>query len=336
MDPRNINISVSSTDEAGRTTSFDASFDGVALPWSELNGVFNAASVQIRDLTHVAPVKSQGMAAPVPKEHIAKDFGVANMTPGEVQALLERQDRFIEELKQDKEKLIANLDIARQERDTQKDLRNEANRRSDAVEEECGHLRAAITSMQDELKKRAELDGIIVKLEADLKVCRKNIEDLKQMNENQKKTIKEQRAKLRSADGAPGVADLQERCNDLHTALANLATEDTALQRKLTKAQADNAELRLQNAALKEDANKRIDKHVEQLDAAEKRFQELKKDAETQAEAIGKRITDAVQSAKEDVMSDESQRDSWMIHKTDANETIDGVLKRLLAGGISF
>lgn len=254
MDPRHINISVSSTDEAGRTTSFDASFDGVALPWSELNGVFNAASVQIRDLTHVAPVKSQGMAAPVPKEHIAKDFGVANMTPGEVQALLERQDRDIEALKQGKEKLIANLDIARQERDTQKDLRNEANRRSDAVEEECGHLRAAITSMQDELK----------------------------------------------------------------------------------KAQADNAELRLQNAKLKEDANKRIDKHVEQLDAAEKRFQELKKDAETQAEAIGKRITDAVQSAKEDVMSNESQRDSWMIHKTDANETIDGVLKRLLAGGISF
>lgn len=108
---------------------------------------------------------------------------------------------------------------------------------------------------------------------------------------------------------------------------ANRTAGDMGRQRSEAM-QALDAEQR-NSARLEEKITELLDKHVEQLDAAEKRYQALMKDARDQAEAMGKVLVEAVEQAKADVDADTGGFSSEVIHKNDVNAYIDGILKRV-------
>lgn len=278
MDPRYISLSLSSTDENGRTNSFESTFDGASASAEALGEVFNSAAESIHELVYAAPIKSQGtvdparrepldfpedhqsgLAAPntalrefpapepapntkpelrtVPGSWLAPNYGVAHMTPGEVQRLLEQRDRHNDGLKLDKEKLIANLDIARQERDKARDeiaeLDAKAMERLRLKDAELSRIRNDLRIAQ-EFRARADersdgfgregehLRGAIEGLQADLQIRRRNIEDLEG-----------QVAELRSLNGQQGteIHRLQETNRELDLRLTNEVDRFDALAR---------------------------------------------------------------------------------------------------------
>ena len=57
MDPRNISLSLSSTNAAGQTTTFSSEFEGAAAPWSDMHRIYAGTAEQIHKLVYVEPVK---------------------------------------------------------------------------------------------------------------------------------------------------------------------------------------------------------------------------------------------------------------------------------------
>lgn len=349
MDPRYISLSLSSTDENGRTNSFESTFDGASASAEALSEVFNSAAESIHELVYVAPIKSQGMADPtqiatvtltaenvdpetvaimtglaapntalrefpapepapntkpelrtVPGSWLAPNYGVAHMTPGEVQRLLEQRDRHNDGLKLDKEKLIANLDIARQERDKARD--------------EIAELDAK--AMERLRLKDAELD----KLRRAVEGLQRLNEGLKKRNDNQSEMIQSMQERLGVFEaGAPGVANLQLNYEALRIEVSQAADDHTRLQdeRDIARKERDQKTSELKDLqAVHEDL-------TEQFNDSQKK---LKED-------FGKALADAVDAAKARIMDDQ-QPDRWLVHKNDVNEIIDGILKRVAPDAI--
>lgn len=95
------------------------------------------------------------------------------------------------------------------------------NRKAELSEAEAAALRRAVESLQTDLKTRRQnvLD------------LAKQRDHLQHRNENQERSLKEMRAKLDLyEDGAPGVAELQRKYNELYQQMHDAAVKDTHLQ----------------------------------------------------------------------------------------------------------
>lgn len=399
MDPRYISLSLSSTDENGRTNSFESTFDGASAPAEALSEVFNSAAESIHELVYVAPIKSQGMAdptqiatvtltaenvdpetvaimtglaapntalrefpAPEPAPNtkpelrtglgswLAPNYGVANMTPGEVQRLLEQRDRHNDGLKLDKEKLIDNLDIARQERDNLKrdleEMDAKAMERLRLKDAELGRIREAIRGLQSDLQIRRrnieDLEGQVAKLrslngqqgteihrlqetnglkDAELDKLRSAAEGLQRLNEGLKKRNDNQSEMIQSMQerlgvfeaGAPGVANLQLNYEALRIEVSQAADDHTRLQdeRDIARKERDQKTSELKDLqAVHEDL-------TEQFNDSQKK---LKED-------FGKALADAVDAAKARIM-EEHPTNTWIM-KITAGMHINEILKRV-------
>lgn len=76
-----------------------------------------------------------------------------------------------------------------------------------------------------------------------------------------------------------------------------------------------------------------LDKHAEQLQAAEGRYQKLAKDALEQTEALGQKLVSAVEAACDSIREDTGALSDAMIHKSDAMLHVNGILKAVAPKG---
>lgn len=204
-----------------------------------------------------------------------KDYGVRNLTAGEVQQLLEQKDLELGRLR-------SRLDTAEKAQSDMNDLRREANRQADGFEREAGHLREAVTGFR---QTNAALNKRNAELNADLKICRDNFEDLakqrdnlQERNENQERMIKEMRAKLDLHEaGAPALKDLNQRYNDLYQQMHDGAMEDTRLQdeRDIARKERDRAIRDLRDLqAVHEDLRDQFTDQTERLNSSQRSLRE--------------------------------------------------------------
>lgn len=132
----NVHLSIAALDDAGLGTELSVNIDGEA-PFREIHSIFGETAERLHQLLHQPPSKAElprgaqypGLAAVFVRsaeEFEATDYGVATMTPGEVQRLLEKKDRDLNE-----------LDALAMERLRLKDA-------------ELGKLRDAVTGLQKE------------------------------------------------------------------------------------------------------------------------------------------------------------------------------------------
>lgn len=104
---RYVELSIATVDPNGADTTFSVNIDGEA-PFREIHSIFGETAERLHQLLNVPPSKAQlpkgavdepqfpGLSAVFlrnAEEFEAWDYGVATMTPGEVQRLLEKKDR---------------------------------------------------------------------------------------------------------------------------------------------------------------------------------------------------------------------------------------------------
>lgn len=369
MDPRYISLSLSSTDENGRTNSFESTFDGASASAEALSEVFNSAAESIHELVYVAPIKSQGMAdptqiatvtltaenvdpetvaimtglaapntalrefpapEPAPKPELrtglgswlAPDYGVANMTPGEVQRVLEKKDRDLEELdaKAMERLRLKDAELGRIReaiRGLQSDLQIRR-RNVEDLEGQVAGLRSLNGQQGTEIHRLQETNGL---KDAELQELREAIiglqeknEGLKTRNDNQSKTIQSMQERLDVFEaGAPGVANLQLNYEALRIEVSQAADDHTRLQdeRDIARKERDQKTSELKDLqAVHEDL-------TEQFNDSQKK---LKED-------FGKALADAVDAAKSRIM-EEHPTNTWIM-KITAGMHINEILKRV-------